>query len=93
MIEVSEHFWKRWIKELVSSWRSREKWKTPSEDIKVSEIVWLLEESCESGKWPLARVEEVFKGSDLRVRTAMVRTEGARKLRAISSLCPLRIET
>jgi hypothetical protein len=69
MIEnIQDQFWNRFIQEYLPSLNKTERWTKHSEDIKVGDIVFLLEKN-ERGKYPLAKVVEVYPGADGRVRT------------------------
>ena len=67
-------FWKRWIKEYLPTLQERKKWNEPKENLKVGDVVLLMDENFPRGQWPLARVLEVFTSDDGLVRPAAVKT-------------------
>lgn len=67
-------FWKRWIKEYLPTLQERKKWNEPKENLKVGDVVLLMDKNFPRGQWPLARVLEVFTSDDGLVRSAVVKT-------------------
>ena len=55
------HFWKRWSTEYLTSFN---KWRHPSRNRQVGDVVVLKEDNVMPTKWPLARVVEVHRGKD-----------------------------
>ena len=68
------HFWKRWSDEYLSSLRRHNKWKFPSRNVEVGDVVILQEGNLIPTKWPLARVIETHPGKDGFVRVITVKT-------------------
>ena len=64
------------------------KWTAPQPDLTKGAIVLVVEE-CQSFKWPLGRILEVFPGPDGRVRVVDVFVRGSVKCRAISKIVHL----
>ena len=56
--ELSEHFWKRWRREVLPQWRERKKWRKDIQDLRDEELVWILDEKDEVGRWRLGRVQK-----------------------------------
>lgn len=67
-------FWKRWIKEYLPTLQERKKWNEPKENLKVGDVVLLMDENFPRGQRPLARVLEVFTSDDGLARSAAVKT-------------------
>ena len=52
--------WARWLKEYVPALNRRSKWQTPVEqNLKVGDLVWIVEESNPRGYYPVVRIEEI----------------------------------
>ncbi|KAK3727776.1 hypothetical protein QZH41_016422 [Actinostola sp. cb2023] len=56
------------MKEYLSTLNTRSKWIQEKRNFKVGDIVLMIDQTNPRGKWPLARVTEVFTGSDTNVR-------------------------
>ena len=89
--EVSAHFWKRWREEIIPTWRARKKWREEKQDVKVGDLVWLLEKGTGRNNWPMGRIVEVINGKDGKVRVIKVMKCGMLFTRNITGICPLEI--
>ena len=71
---VESQFWKQWVELYVPTLIKHQKWKEEQRDLKVGDVVLILETSTSNFKehFRLARVKEVFYGDDGRVRRAKV---------------------
>lgn len=67
------HFWKRWYREYITELRHYTKWHHPSRNVRVGDMVILQEDGLVPGKWPLARVTQIYPGNGL-VHVVSVRT-------------------
>lgn len=65
---LANEFWRRWRKEYVLNLQQREKWYKNRRNTKVNDIVLLQDDLAPRNHWKLAKVVEVFPGSDGRVR-------------------------
>ncbi|XP_043201117.1 uncharacterized protein LOC122369981 [Amphibalanus amphitrite] len=87
---LAEHFWKRWRNEYVPTLASRQKWLRERRNLKVEDVVLMIEADSPRGFWPLARVTRVFPGSDGVVRTVELMAAGGGKYRRpVSKVCLL----
>ena len=84
---MSDIFWKRWLKEYLPSLQLRQKWCNPRRCFAVNDLVLIMDGNVHRGKWPLARVVQVHRGTDGYVRSAEVRTNTSKLVRPISKLC------
>ena len=75
-------FWTRWIKECLPNLQTRQKWMERKKNLKVGDIVLLMDENYRRGQWPLARVVEVFPSEDGLVRSIKVKTSSTVVTRA-----------
>ncbi len=90
------HFWRRWSTEYVVHIGRYTKWRHPTRNIRVGDLVVLREDSAISTKWPLARVIRVHPGRDNLVRVATVRTSTGvytRPVTKLALLLPSELET
>ena len=92
MLELREHIWSRWMKELVPTWCSRKKWTEEKKEVKQGDLMWILDRKNEYGKWPLAIIKEVFPGRDCRTRVVSLTCDGKEIIRPISQLIPLELD-
>ena len=71
---LKAHFWGVWRRDYVASLQSRGRWREPSTDIKVGEVIVVHEDNLPAQKWLVGRIVEVEAGADGKVRVATVRT-------------------
>ncbi len=86
---LADEFWQRWTKEYLPTLQERKKWNEATRNIKVNDIVLLVEKSLPRGVWPIARVIETYQGSDGLVRSAKVKTANSTFIRPIVKMCLL----
>ena len=84
--ELASHFWNRFLREYIPNQQTRSKWNKTSENLKVNDLVWLLEDFTPRGLWPLAKVIEIYPGSDGVVRSVKLRTPHGEKVRPVIKL-------
>ncbi|XP_077997425.1 uncharacterized protein LOC144450653 [Glandiceps talaboti] len=85
---VVNEFWRRWVKEYLPTLINRAKWITKKRNIRVGDIVILLDESQHRMYWPLARVQKVFQAKDGAVRSVEVKTAYAERVcRPVTKIC------
>ncbi|XP_034934693.1 uncharacterized protein [Chelonus insularis] len=81
-----QSFWSTWSKQYLQQQLAISKWKHPAHNITVGSLVLLTDERFPPTKWPLARVIEVFPGSDGLIRTVKLRTATAELVRPLTKL-------
>ena len=86
---MTQHFWKRWLREYVPALTERRKWRNEARNVREGDLVLVVDEKSPRGCWPLARVLRVFPGDDGRVRAAEVRTRSGVYTRPAVKLCLL----
>ena len=69
------HFWERWRKEYIIALCKYSKWKQPSSNLQVGDIVVVREDNVITSHWPLAQIESTFVGSDGLLREVTVKTK------------------
>lgn len=89
---MADHFWRRWVKEYVPTLLERKKWNTAQPNLKVGDIVILVDKHLPRCCWLLGIITNVFPGKDGYVRTAEVRTKTGTLKRPVNKLCQLNID-
>ena len=72
-------FWKVWSKDYLHLLHNRQKWKKTRDDLKIGELVLIVNKQLSRGNWRLAQVVQVLKSSP-HVRQMKVRTADAQVL-------------
>jgi hypothetical protein len=86
---IADLYWKRWAKEYLTTLQERQKWLQPTRNVKVGDIVLVVDNTAPRNSWPMGRVEEVNIGNQGCVRSVSVRTKSTLLTRPISKLCML----
>ena len=73
-------FWQRWRSEYVASLQKRSKWLSRSPNIKIGDLVLLVDEAHPRETWPLALVMDTITSEDGLVRRVQLRTSSNRSL-------------
>ena len=66
-------FWTRWKREIIQIHLPRSKWTVPRPNIKVGDVVLVVDEQNHRSFWKMARVIDAHKSADGLVRSARVR--------------------
>ena len=86
IINSSPTFWNQFIRGYPPNQQKRSKWHKVNQNLKVHDLVWILEDLTPRGLWPLAKVIEVYPGSDKVVRSVKIKTEYGEKIRPVLKL-------
>jgi hypothetical protein len=86
---VASTFWRRWIKEYLPILQCRSKWTKVRRDIRVGDIVLIVDGSTRRSEWKKGLVMDTPVGADGHVRKAAVRTADGNVLKDIRLLCLL----
>ncbi|XP_049871346.1 uncharacterized protein LOC126370517 isoform X2 [Pectinophora gossypiella] len=90
--QMIQSFWKTWSKQYLTQLQSRPKWHHNVPNIKKDSLVILKMDNTSPLVWPMARVEQVFPGSDSKVRALTVRTSKGTVIRtSVTKVCVLPI--
>ena len=73
--ELVTSFWQRWASRYLPELQKRQKWGAACPNLKVGDLVMLVNENTPRGLWPLGLVESLNYSSDGLVRSAKVRTK------------------
>ena len=87
--ELTEEFWQRMHTEYLEQSRKRQKWNSGEPDIKVGDLVMVLDEFNDSLRWPMAEVLGLEEDQEGRVQTVQIRFRGTETRRGIRSLAPV----
>ena len=72
--QLNAEFWRRWLREYLPTLQGRQKWTTPTGNLRIGETVLVVDQDVSRGSWPLARVTKANPGSDGLVRVVDVKT-------------------
>ncbi|BET00524.1 Retrotransposon protein [Nesidiocoris tenuis] len=90
--ERVQYFWTRWRKEYLSSLQTRQKWDRHQPNLKVNDLVLLIDVDASPTSWPLGRIIETHPGADNVVRVVTVRTRSGVYRRPSVKMLPLTLE-
>lgn len=90
--ELLKHFEQRWTNEYLTTLQERKKWRREKEDVKVGQLVLIKDENYPPASWKMARIREVFVGSNGKVRNVIVETQTSMLRRPIQKICVLPID-
>jgi len=89
VLRLEREIWKRFITEVLPELSPRTKWYKIFPELKVGDVVLVIEEGTPRGQWKIAVVEETKKSEDQIVRSAKIRMNGKLFDRPIVNLFPL----
>ncbi len=87
--QMTQHFWRRWSQEYLTSLQQRFKWTQKRDNVKVGDLVVVADDQLPVTKWKMGRILETYPGKDDLVRSALVKTAYAEYKRPITKLSPL----
>ena len=87
--QLARHFWERWQYEYLHTLNKYNKWRFPSRNVVVGDIVILQESGTIPTKWPIARIIDVHPGSDQLIRVVTVRTSQGTYKRPVTKVAVL----
>ena len=76
-------FWRRFLHEYLPELQRRNKWLHVAKNLKVGDLVLLVEENTPRGVWPMGLVQEVYEGGDGLVRSVKIKTKSTVLIRPI----------
>lgn len=71
---MMKNFWSRWSSEYLQQLQARNKWRKPSQNVEINNIVLIKEENQPPGKWALGRIQDLHPGRDGQVRVVTIKT-------------------
>lgn len=87
--QMTQRFWKQWQSEYLTRMQQRPKWATQSPDVEIGQLVLLKEDNLPPSQWKMARVTEIHRGPDDKVRVVTIKTPTSILKRPIVKICPL----
>jgi hypothetical protein len=87
--KIVQSIWRKWHRNYLSELQQRNKWRFDKQNVRIGDLVLLVEENVPTNKWPLGRIIDLYYGSDKKVRVVQVKTQGGTFKRAISKICVL----
>ena len=85
MNKLLDQFWKQLLDECVLDWTKHSRWKDLKKNVKVGDLVLLIDEMKHRGQWEMAVVEEVAYSQDGLVRKARIRKDPVVKNKYVST--------
>ena len=87
---IANAFWKRWKRDYLSTLTSRQKWLSAKRNLKVNDIVLVVDDTVKRNLWPLGVVTEIFTDQFGHVRRVNLRKSNGNVLqRDVRKLCLL----
>ncbi|KAL9987286.1 hypothetical protein ACROYT_G001568 [Oculina patagonica] len=87
--ELTRHVWGRWMKEYLPHIGSRQKWFFPTENLKVGDVVMVIDPNAARRDWKVGRIERTYPGRDQLVRVVDVRVGDKILNRPVTRISPL----
>ena len=87
--ELTRHVWGCWMKEYLPHIGSRQKWFFPTENLKIGEVVMVIDPCAARREWKVGSIERTYPGSDQLVRVVDVRVGDNVLKRSVSRISPL----
>lgn len=89
--KLVQHFWSRWRNEYLNTLQQRSKWWKTENNVKVGQLVLVIDDNQPPANWTLGRINEIFAGKDGLIRVASIKHKNGYIKRPISKLCLLPI--
>lgn len=90
--QCHQAFWKRWSSEYLTTLQERSKWTQKVPNLRVNDMVVIIDNHSPPMMWRLGRVAEVIPGEDGTVRVARVLTSAGHITRPVVKLVPLPVD-
>ena len=90
---LTDHFWRRWLKEYLPTLTRRTKWhQRQGKQVRVGDIVFIVDRDLPRGSWPRGKVVAVYPGADECIRVADVKTQSGTFRRPVAKICVLDVQ-
>ena len=83
---LANEFWSRWRKEYLPTQLERRKWTKPQENLRIGDIVIMLDENVPRCEWPKAIITDTYPSEDSHVRKVKVKTSTSAYERPVHKL-------
>nr|XP_054772241.1 uncharacterized protein LOC129280217 [Lytechinus pictus] len=84
---MADLFWRRWLKEYLPQLQEREKWVSSHRNVKVGDLVLVVDQNLPRNLWLLGRVLKTMPDREGLVRSAEIKTRNSVLVRPIAKLC------
>ncbi|UYV76985.1 hypothetical protein LAZ67_14002708, partial [Cordylochernes scorpioides] len=91
--ELKKLFILRWKKEYVLNLQKRGKWKSAKPNVKIGDLVLIMEQSIIYPSWILGKVSKTFHAPDMLVRTVELRTGKGLLRRPVNKVAVLPVQS
>ena len=81
-----DQFWRKWVKMYLPLLQRRVKWVDIHKNLKVGDLILMLDANTPRSLWPLGLIKEVQAGRDGLVRSVRIRTRSAEFVRPITKV-------
>ncbi|XP_072934731.1 uncharacterized protein [Epargyreus clarus] len=89
--QLSDMFWKRWVKEVLPDMIPRRKWTKEQRPLQPGDLVYILDPDSPRNMWPRGLIEQVHPGRDGRVRVAIIKTKNGHLTRSTTRIARIPI--
>ena len=86
---ITQQICLRWKSEYLKELHRRYKWKCPSENLKVNDLVVIKDDNLPVNEWKMARVTKTIQGPDSNIRVVELRSKTGSLIRPITKLVKL----
>ena len=86
---LAELFWSRWKKEYLVTLQTRQKWHRPRENLRINDIVMIIDANQPRNQWNLGKVVAVQEDKNQDVRAVTVYQDGKELIRPVHKLVKL----
>lgn len=90
--QCHQAFWRKWVVEYLTTLQERTKWTATIPNLKVNDIVIVINNQAPPLAWCMGRVIQLLPGSDGVVRVVKVLTRNGHLVRPVAKLVPLPTE-
>lgn len=90
--KLVQDFWNIWSLEYLNTLRQRSKWRTEKNNVKVGDVVVLIEKNVPPNGWLLCKIIDVHPGTDGLVRVVTLKTKTTVLDRPVTKICPLPVQ-
>ncbi|GFX34301.1 uncharacterized protein TNCV_3226481 [Trichonephila clavipes] len=90
--KIVQLMWKFWSRNYLNQLQQRGKWMFEKNNVKIGDLVLIIEENLPTYKWALGRIVELYYGEDKKVCVVKIKTQYSTCKRAISKICVLPME-
>ncbi|GFY32856.1 integrase catalytic domain-containing protein [Trichonephila clavipes] len=89
--KIVQLMWKFWSRNYLNQLQQRGKWMFEKYNVKIGDLILIIEENLPTYKWALGRIVELYY-EDKKVRVVKIKTQYTTCKRAISKICVLPME-